>query len=267
MHKLWVVFWSIFRVSRLIWKHSSSAFINVPGSSEILIMEKLLSWITKTSPPQKEDRTLFKVSVIALYKPPIRICSNVDNIQYLQGRSSVSMRHICSSTLYKLYAGTHENMHYPWVISSVPVSHILSTHEDMQYLWGKFHSLFIHINLLMGTEDMTHGYWWYDSWVLHILMDTEDMTHGYWWYDSWVLMIWLTGTEDMTHRYWGYDSRVLRICLTSTEDMTHGIWKLVIFSCSRISFIIHSYKFTNGYCIPSRVLRIWLMGTDDMTHG
>ena len=46
------------------------------------------------------------------------------------------------STLYKLYAvpvrvcSTREDMQYPWVISSVPVSHILSTHEDMQYLWA-----------------------------------------------------------------------------------------------------------------------------------
>ena len=110
---------------------------------------------------------------------------------------------------------------YPWGYA-VPMT-VCSTREDMQYPWGKFHSFFIHINLLTGTEDMVHRYWGYDSRVLHTLTGTEDVTHRYWWYDSRVLHI-LTGTEDMTHGYWGYDSRVLHI-LTGTEDMTHGYWR------------------------------------------
>ena len=173
-------------------------------------------------------------------------------------------------------------MYYPWVISSVPVSHILSTREsypqylwvissvpvricstcesypqyplrvcstceDMQYPWGKFHSFFIHINLLTGNEDMTHGYWWYDSRycissrVLRIwLTGTEDMTRGYC-ISSQVLRIWLTGTDYMTHGYC-ISSRVLRIWLTGTA-YPHGYW---------------------GY--DSRVMHT-LTGTDDMTHG
>ena len=28
------------------------------------------------------------------------------------------------------------------------------------------------MHTLTGTEDMTHGYWWYDSQVMHILTGT-----------------------------------------------------------------------------------------------
>ena len=45
----------------------------------------------------------------------------------------------------------------------------------------------------MGTEDMTHGYWGYDSQVLQSLTGTEDMAHEYWWYDLRVMHI-LMGT-------------------------------------------------------------------------
>ena len=187
-----------------------------------------------------------------LYAVPVRICITRESYhQYPWVISSVPVR-VCI---------TRESYHqYLWVISSVPVR-ICSTREDMHYPWGKFHSFFIHINLLTGTA-YPHGYWGYDSWVLHILMGTEDMTHGYWWYDSWVLHI-LTGTEDMTHGYC-ISSRVLRIWLTGTDDMTQGYcissWVLRI-------WLTGTEDMTHGYCISSQVLRIWLMGTDDMTHG
>ena len=116
---------------------------------------------------------------------------------------------------------------------------------------------------LMGTEDMTHRYWGYDSWVLHILTGTEDMTHRYC-ISSRVLRIWLTGTEDMTHRYWGYDSWVLHI-LTGTEDMTHGYCgydSQVLHILMGTEDMTHGYwGYDHGYCISSWILRIWLTGT------
>ena len=148
---------------------------------------------------------------------------------------AVTLSHILS---------TREDMQYPWVISSVPVSHILSTRESMQYPWGyavPMREVSFILHSYTGTEDMTHGYWGYDSWVLND-------PHGYWGYDSRVLMIWLKGTDDITHGYWGYDSRVLHI-LMGTDDMTHG-------------YCISSRYW--GY--DSRVLHT-LTGTEDMTHG
>ena len=167
--------------------------------------------------------TLYK-----LYAVPVRVCSTREDMHYPWVISSVPVSHILS---------TREGMHYPWVISSVPVSHILSTREDMQYPWH--HST---------REDMTaypHGYWGYDSRVLRIWLTGTAYPHGYWGYDSRVLRIWLTGTayiriwltgtEDMTHGYWGYDSQVLMIWLTGNA-------------------------YPHGYCIPSRVLHIVYTG-------
>ena len=128
----------------------------------------------------------------------------------------------------------------------------------------------------MGTEDMTHGYWWYDSWVLHILTGTEDMTHGYWGYDSRVLMIWLTGTA-YPHGYWGYDSRVLRIWLTGTayphrywgydsrvlmiwltgNAYPHGYWG---YDSQVLMIWLTGNAYPHGYCIPSQVLHIVYTG-------
>ena len=216
-------------------------------------------------------------TLFQLYAVPVRVCSTREDMHYLWVISSVPVSHILS---------TREGMQYPWVISSVPVricstresypqyqwgyavpvSHILSTRENMQYPWGKFHSFFIHINLLTGTEDMTqvycipswvlriwltgtkypHGYWGYDSKVLMIwLTGTEDMTHGYWWYDSQVLMIWLTGTA-YPHGYWGYDSRVLRIWLTGNAYSLHRV--------IRFWYIDISFSFTISQLISNRVL-------------
>ena len=204
--------------------------------------------------------------------PVSHILSTREGMQYPWVISSVPVSHILS---------TREDMQYPWVISSVPVRicstrksyhqcpwvissvsmTVCSTCEDMQYPWGKFHSFFIHINLLTGTKDMTHGYWWYDSRVLHILTGTEDMTHGYcissgvWGYDSWVLHI-LTGTEDMTHGCWGYDSRVLRIWLTGNA-YPHGYWG---YDSQVLMIWFTGNAYPHGYCISSRVLHIVYTG-------
>ena len=65
--------------------------------------------------------TLYK-----LYAVPVRVRSTHEDMHYQWVISSVPVR-ICS---------THESYpQYPWVITSVPMSHILSTREDMQYLW------------------------------------------------------------------------------------------------------------------------------------
>ena len=133
---------------------------------------------------------------------------------------------------------TRKDMQCPWVISSVPVR-VCSTHESHpQYSWG--YAVPMSKFIWMKNEwKLPHGYC-ISSQVLHILTGTEDMTHGYWGYDSRVLRIWLTGTAyphryciplrvlriwltgtAYPHRYWGYDSRVLRIWLTGTNDMTH----------------------------------------------
>ena len=113
-----------------------------------------------------------------------------------------------------------------------------STRESYPlYPWGYDSRV---LQILTGTEDMTHGYC-ISSRVLRIWLTSTAYPHGYWGYDSRVLRIWLTDTA-YPHGYWGYDSRVLRIWLTDTA-CPHGYW---------------------GY--DSRVLHI-LMGTEDMTHG
>ena len=127
-----------------------------------------------------DGSTLYK-----LYAVPVRVSSTREDMHYPWGYALPMSRIISTRESYPQYLwsyavpvshilSTHENMQYPWVISSVPVSHILSpgricrtresssVHvrvcsicEDMQYLWGKFHSFFIHINLVTGTEDTT----------------------------------------------------------------------------------------------------------------
>ena len=103
------------------------------------------------------------------------------------------------------------------------------------YFWTLFKAVQYNsqvLHILMGTEDMTHRYWGYDSQVLGIWLTGTAYPHG-----PRVLRIWLTGTA-YPHGYWGYDSWVLMIWLMGTDDMTHR------------------------YCISSWVLRIWLMGTE-----
>ena len=154
-------------------------------------------------------------------------------------------------------------MHYPWVISSVPVR-ICSTREsyhqypwvNRQYRWGYA----VPVRDIISTRESYPQYrWGFAVPVSHILSTRKDMQYPwvnlYEWemneisltgtayphaycIPSRVLRIWLTGTA-YPHRYWGYDARVLRIWLTGTEDMTHGYW---------------------GYDISSRVLHT-LTGT------
>ena len=179
---------------------------------------------------------------------------------------------------------TRESYHqYPWVISSVPVSHILSTREDMQYPWV-ISSVPVRICSTcedMHTRESYPQYPWYAV-PVRICSTREGSfihsgtayPHGYWGYDSRVLMIWLTGTDDMTHGYC-ISSPVLRIWLTGTEDMTkvlmiwltgtaypHRYWGYD----SRVLMI-----WLTGTAYPHRYWgfdsRIWLTGTDDMTHG
>ena len=142
-------------------------------------------------------------------------------------------------TLYKLYAvpvrvwSTREDMHYPWVISSVPVSHILSTYwwgyavpvshilstrEGMQYLWG-YAAPVREVSFILHSYKFTHGYC-ISSRVLMIWLTGTAYPYGYWGCDSRVLRIWLTGTA-YPYGYWGYDSRVLMIRLTGNA-YPHG---------------------------------------------
>ena len=161
----------------------------------------------------------------------------------------------------KLYAG--EDMQYLWVISSVPVSHILSTREDMQYLWVNLYEWRMNETSLMNTAyphrycipsrvlriwltgiAYPHRYWGYDSRLLMIWLTGTAYPHRYWGYDSRVLMIWLTGTA-YPHRYWGYDSRVLHI-LRGTEDMTHGYWG---YDSQVLMTWLTGNAYPHGYCI------------------
>ena len=76
------------------------------------------------------------VSVISSV-PVSHILSTCEDVQYPWGISSVPMR-ICSThESYPQYPWEYAVplSHILWVISSVPVSHILSTCEDMQYPW------------------------------------------------------------------------------------------------------------------------------------
>ena len=171
--------------------------------------------------------------------------------------SSVPVSHILS---------TRDDMQYPWVISSEPVSHIISTREDMQYPWVISSVLVSHI--ISTFESYPQYPWGYLVPVSHILSTHEGMQY------TWVIpqYLWvnlyewrmnetsLTGTT-YSHGYC-IPSRVLRIWLTSTA-YPHWYWGYD----SRVLHILTGTEdMTHGYCIPSRVLRIWLTGTEDMTH-
>ena len=120
---------------------------------------------------------------------------------------------VISSVPVRICSTRESYPQYPWVISSVPMSHILSTHESYpQYPWGYAAPMSKFI-WMKNEWSFPHGYC-ISSQVLHTLTGTDDMTHGYC-TSSRVLRIWLTGTEDMTHGYWWYDSRVMHI-LTGT---------------------------------------------------
>ena len=204
--------------------------------------------------------TLYK-----LYAVPVRVCSTREDMHYPWVISSVPVSHILS---------TREGMHYPWVISSVPVSHILSTCEDMQYLWVISSVPVSHI--LSTREDMQYPWVNLYEWRMNETSLTGNAyPHGYC-ISSRVLRIWLTGTDDMTHGYcissrvlriwltstayphgyWGDDSRVLMIWLTGNA-YPHGYWGYD----SRVLMIwLTGNAYPHGYCIPSRVLHIVYTG-------
>ena len=119
------------------------------------------------------------------YAVPVRVCSTRESYhQYLWVISSVPVR-ICS---------TRESYpQYPWGYA-VPVSHIISTRESyLQYPWV-ISSVPVRI-WLTGTDDMTHGYWWYDSRVMHILTGTAYSLYRvgscttFWQYDRYFLKV------------------------------------------------------------------------------
>ena len=100
-------------------------------------------------------------------------------LQPLWGRSSVPLRKIISTL--------EENHQYPWGIPTVPMR-IFSIPVK---ICSALERNFIHLRVLVL---LTHGYWWFPSWILHIL------------------------TGNM-----GYASRVLQICLTGTEDSFYRV--------------------------------------------
>ena len=111
-------------------------------------------------------------------------------------------------TLYKLYAvsvrlcSTREDMHYPWVISSVPISHILSTCEGMHYPWVISSVLVSHI---LSTREGTHYPWVISSVpVSHILSTVR-----------------ICSTRESYPQYpWVISSVPVRVCCTC-EDMQY----------------------------------------------
>ena len=150
-----------------------------------------------------------EVTLYKLYAVPVRACSTREDMHYPWVISSVPVSHILS---------TREGMHYPWVISSVPVSHILSTREDMQYP-----SVILSVpvsHILSTREDMQYPWVNLYEWRMNETSRTGAAYPHRYCIPSRVLRIWRTGTE-YPHWYWEHDSRVLHI-LTDTEDMTHG---------------------------------------------
>ena len=168
---------------------------------------------------------------------PVRICSTRESYPQYPWGYAVPVSHILS---------TRESYpQYPWGYA-VPVSHIISTCDSSpQYPLG--YAVSVSKFIWMKNEwNLPHGYC-ISSQVLHTLTGTEDMTHGYWW--------WLTGTA-YPHRYWGYDLRVLRIWLTGTA-YPHGYWGYD----SRVLMIwLTGNAHPRGYWISSRVMHIVYTG-------
>ena len=164
---------------------------------------------------------------------------------------------------------TCEGMQYPWVISSVPVSHILSTCEDVQYPWVNLYEWRMNETSLTGTAyphrycipsrvlriwlmgtAYPHWHWGYDSRVLRIWLTGTAYPHGYWGYDLRVLRIWLTGTEDMTHGYWGYDSRVMHI-LTGTAYSLYRVLRWLRSTLNLINNLVPTMSLIPKRCFLS----------------
>ena len=113
------------------------------------------------------------------------------------------------------------------------------------------------------TRESYHQYpWGYALPVSHIISTRESYPQYPWGYAVPVSDI-ISTREDMQYP-WVISSVPMSHILSTREDMQYP-WGYAL-PVREVSFILHSYKFTHGYCISSRVLRIWLTGTDDMTH-
>ena len=165
------------------WVISSVPMSHILGTCDAVLVSHILSTC-------EDMQYLWVISSV----PVSHILSTREDMQYLWVISSVPVCHILSthedmqypwvisSVPMSLILTAHEDMQYPWFISSVPMSHILSTHEDMQYPWVNLYEWRMNETSLMGNA-YSHWYCIFSR-VLHILMGTEDMTHGYWGYDS-----------------------------------------------------------------------------------
>ena len=140
-------------------------------------------------------------------------------------------------------------MHYLWVISSVPVSHILSTREDMHYLW-------VISSGPMRVCITRESYHWY-PWVISsvpVSYTSVPMSHIISTHELYL------STHESYHQYpWGYAVPMSHI-ISTRESYPQYPWGYAL-PVKEVWFILHSYTFTHGYCISSRILRIWLTGS------
>ena len=142
-----------------------------------------------------------KITLYKLYAVPVRVCSTREDMHYPWVISSVPVSHILS---------TREGMHYLWVISSVPVSHILSTCEDMQYPWV-ISSVPVRI---CSTRESYHQYPWVISSVPVRICSTRESYPQYPWVISSV-RVRICSTRESYHQYpWVISSVPVRICST-----------------------------------------------------
>ena len=143
------------------------------------------------------------------------ICFNSSGL-FLSKRNKLIFLHtlhdnICSflifhNTLYKLYAvpvrvcSTREDMHYPWVISSVPVSHIVR---------------------VCITRESYHQYPWVISSVPVRICSTRESYPQYPWGYA-VPVSHIISTRESYPQYpWGY-AVPMRICITREGSFIHS---------------------------------------------
>ena len=113
---------------------------------------------------------MYIITLYKLYAVPVRICITCESYpQYQWVISSVPMSHIVS---------TREDVQYPWVISSVPKSHILSTHEDMQYPWVISS---VPVRICSTRESYPQYPWVISSVPMSHIFSTHESYHQYPW--------------------------------------------------------------------------------------
>ena len=123
----------------------------------------------------------------------------------------------------------------------------------MQYPWGYTMPMRICI-----THESYHQYPWVISSVPMRVCSTCESYPQYPWVISlvsWGYAVPVSHILSTCESYPQYPWR-LRICSTR-ESYPQYPWLYAV-PMREILFILHSYKFTHGYCISSRVLRIWL---------